>query len=90
MKTFIVALYSEFTSSITMEEIHANSALEAAKLMLHDNTSASNQSLATFNTLESLKEHVFNSNHSIEVLQINKDKNWRKYSFPTGTLVAYQ
>lgn len=90
MKTFVVALYSAFTSSILMEEIQANSALEAAKLMLQDNTSNSNQFLAAFNTLESLKEHVSNSDHAIEVLQINTGKSWRKYSFPAGTLVAYQ
>lgn len=78
MKTFAVALYSQFTCEIEMDLIIAKSAVEAGIVMIM--SSDDNWKSEDFNhveDLEDLKQFAFNYDHSINVIEVNKSRSGR-------------
>lgn len=78
MNKYVVALYSNFTEMIQMDEVYAESMLEAGKQFLIADGDNTEEDLDKVLTMNDLYEFVFDQDHSIEVIQINKPRSGRK------------
>lgn len=70
-----------------MEEVLANSALEAGKKYLLDSEDADPDTLRQIPDMDSLQAYVFDTDHAIGVFEINA-RNWKKYSSGASGAVA--
>lgn len=77
MNKYVVALYSNFTCTIEMDEVYAESALDAAKQFLVADGDNNMEDLAKILTMDQLYGFVFDQDHSIEVIRINKPRSGR-------------
>lgn len=87
MNTYVIAFYSNFDGSMQMEEVLAESALEAGKKYLLDNEDADPDTLRQIPDMDSLEQYVFDTDHAIGVYEI-KNRNWKKYSSGSSGAVA--
>lgn len=88
MNTYVVAFHSNFDGTMQMEEVLANSALEAGKKFLLDNEDAEPDTMRQCPDMESLEQYVFDTDHAIGVYEIKK--NWKKYTTVAGQPVLHQ
>lgn len=79
MKKYVVALYSNFDGSMLMDILYAKSELEAGKQFLMSQGDNTVTDMLAVTTLDKLKQFVFDQDHAIGVLAVNKT-NWKKYS----------
>lgn len=79
MKKYAVALYSNFDGSMLMDTVYAKSELEAGKQFLLSQGDNSVNDMINVNTLDELKQYVFDQDHAIGVLAVN-ETDWKKYS----------
>lgn len=77
MNKYVVALYSNFTAMIQMDEVYAESMLEAGKQFLIADGDNTEEDLAKVLTMNDLYEFVFDQDHSIEVIRINLPRSGR-------------
>lgn len=79
MKKYAVALYSNFDGSMLMDTVYAKSELEAGKQFLLSQGDNTVNDMINVNTLDELKQYVFDQDHAIGVLAVN-ETDWKKYS----------
>ena len=88
MKKYAVALYSNFDGSMLMDTVYAKSELEAGKQFLISQGDNTVTDMINVNTLNELRQYVFDQDHAICVLAVN-ETDWKKYSiaFSSGYAV---
>lgn len=70
MYKYVVALYSNFDGSMIMDEVLANSQVQAGKLFLASEGENTYADMANVNTYEQLQQYVFDQDHAIGVHKV--------------------
>lgn len=79
MREFVVAVYSNFDGSMEMGTVFAKSNVEAGKIFLESKGGNTLEDMSNVLSYDELQQYVFDQDHAIGVLEINK-RSWKNYS----------